>query len=142
MSAGAEFSPTYSTHNRVSTASTMSLVFRRNGAIALPGAKLSASVSLAVCRKLRAARAGLVSSVRKASKGGMDPSGSASEVEGFILPPGEHLATRVRYNDGVLPLCGKPAISRGHGPAVSRIQLGVALARIDHRFHRKGHTRL
>ena len=62
--------------------------------------------------------------------------------EGFILPPGEYLATRFRDGDGVLPLGRQSAVAGCDGPSVSCVELRVSFARVDHGLYCEGHARL
>ena len=39
----------------------------------------------------------------------------------------------------MLPLCGESSVSGGHGPAVTGIQLGMPLTRVDHGLDRERH---
>ena len=40
----------------------------------------------------------------------------------------------------MLPLGGKSSVSGGHGPAVTGIQLGMSLTRVDHGLDRERHS--
>src|SRR5512137_2262135 len=54
---------------------------------------------------------------------------------------GEYLGPPLRDGDGVLEMCGEPAVGRHRGPAV-RQRPDVRPAGVDHRLHREDQARL